>query len=108
LRQQLRSLSRVVFLLLGVAVATILLLWSFFLKTSTDFLVAGISDVYDFEYEYVFAELRYEPLPAGAEPFSAELFLADASASEDFHVSGVVPDSTIVTLKDEAGNPLMT
>lgn len=106
IRQQLRSLSRVAFLLIGVAVATVLVLWSTFLKTSTDFLVAGISDVYDFEYEYNFPELHYEPLSAGAEPFAADLFLPDAAASLDFHVSGVLPDSTMVKLEDASGTPL--
>jgi putative ABC transport system permease protein len=108
IRQQLRSLSRVAFLLVGVAVATMLLLWAFFLQSSTEFLTEGVAAVYDFEYEYTFPELRYDPLPEGAEPFAAALFLPDANASHDFHVTGIAPDTTMVTLVDESGNRLRT
>lgn len=108
IRQQLRSLSRVAFMLVGVAVATILLLWAFFLKNSTDFLITGASDIYTFEYEYNFPELRYDPLPQGAEPFSAEFFLLDVNSSQDFYVTGVAPDSAVINLLDESGAPLQT
>ena len=108
IRQQLRSLSRVAFLLVGVAVATMLLLWAFFLQSSTEFLTEGVAAVYDFEYEYTFPELRYDPLPEGAEPFAAALFLPDTSASHDFHVTGIAPDTTMVTLVDESDNRLQT
>jgi len=102
IREQLRSLSRLAFLLFGVAVATMLLLWGFTLKSGFDNMLTG-GTVYNFEYEYKFDELRYEPLPVGAEPFQALLFLPEDDDKRDFYVTGVMPDSDLVTLVDESG-----
>ncbi|MDO0822720.1 ABC transporter permease [Desulfosporosinus nitroreducens] len=107
IREQLRSLSRLAFLLFGVAVATMLLLWGFTLKSGFDDLLTGGS-VYTFEYEYKFDKLRYEPLPAGAEPFSASLFVSEPEDKRDFYVTGVKPDAALVTLVDESGTHLTT
>ncbi|KUO48737.1 MAG: hypothetical protein APF76_02000 [Desulfitibacter sp. BRH_c19] len=63
--------------------------------------------MYNFEYEYKFDELRYEPryepLSAGSEPFQALLFLPEDEDKKDFYVTGVMPDSDLVTLVDESG-----
>ncbi|KJS83824.1 MAG: hypothetical protein JM58_11885 [Peptococcaceae bacterium BICA1-8] len=107
IREQLRSLSRLAFLLFGVAVATMLLLWGFTLKSGFDNMLTD-TGVYTFKYEYKFEDLRYESLPAGAEPFSASLFLSEADAKNDFYVTGIMPDSAMVTLVDESGAPLST
>jgi putative ABC transport system permease protein len=108
-REQLRSLSRLAFLLIGVAVATVLLQWAFSLKGSVDYmLTGGVTSVYDFEYEYKFDALRTEPLPAGAEPYAAGLFLPVGDDKRDFYVSGVLPGSAMLKLVDESGTSLST
>ncbi|MDF2595347.1 MAG: hypothetical protein K0R69_1688 [Clostridia bacterium] len=107
IREQLRSLSRLIFLLFGVAVAAMLLLWGFTLKSGFDNMLTD-KGVYTFEYEYKFDDLRYEPLPAGAEPFAAALFLPEADAKNDFYVTGIMPDSAEVNLVDESGTRLST
>jgi len=89
IRGQLRSLSRLAFLFFGVAVATMLLLWGFTLKSGFDNMLTG-GTVYTFEYEYKFEKLRYDPLPKGAEPISAALFLTETDNKKDFYVSGYV------------------
>lgn len=109
IREQLRSLPRLIFLLFGLAVATMLLQWGFSLKTSTDFLfTGGVTSVYNFEYEYKFNNLRYDSLPEGVEPFSASFFLPVDEDKRDFYVLGVQPHSTMVDFYDEAGNRLNT
>ncbi|MFZ5966457.1 MAG: FtsX-like permease family protein [Bacillota bacterium] len=105
IREQLRSLLRLAFLLVGIAAATMLLLWGFTLKSGFDYLLSegSVASMYPFEYEYKFDSLRYEPLPAGAEPFTAALFLSEGDDKRDFYVTGVMPDSDMVTLVDESG-----
>ncbi|KUO59885.1 MAG: hypothetical protein APF84_03125 [Gracilibacter sp. BRH_c7a] len=105
IRGQLRSLSRLAFLFFGVAVATMLLLWGFTLKSGFDNMLTG-GTVYTFEYEYKFEKLRYDPLPKGAEPISAALFLTETDNKKDFYVSGVMSDSVMVNLIDESGTRL--
>jgi putative ABC transport system permease protein len=110
IRGQLRSMSRLTFLLVGIAAATMLLLWGFTLKSGFDYLLSegSVASVYPFEYEYKFDRLRYEPLPTGAEPGSAALFLPEGEEKRDFYVSGIMPDSTLVTLADKSGVRLST
>ncbi|SNS87616.1 putative ABC transport system permease protein [Anaerovirgula multivorans] len=107
IKGQLRSLSRLAFLLFGVAGATMLLLWGFTLKSGFDDMLTGGS-VYNFEYEYKFDKLRYEPLPADSEPFQALLFLPENDDKRDFYVTGILPDSALITLVDESGTKLST
>lgn len=108
-REQLRSLSRLAFLLIGIAVATVLMQWAFSLKGSVDYLLSGgVTSVYDFGYEYKFDTLRTEPLPGGAEPFAAGLFLPGPEDKRDFYVTGVLPDSAMLELVDESGARLST
>lgn len=79
--------------------------WGFSFKSSFDYLLSegSVTSVYPFEYGYKFDSLRVEPLPAGAEPFSAALFLPEADDKRDFYVTRVMPDSDMVSLKDESG-----
>lgn len=108
-REQLRSLSRLLFLLFGVTVATMLLLWGFALQSGFDkLLTSGVTDTYDFVYEYTFDELRYEPLPAGAEPTSSALFVPVGDDTRSFYVTGIMPNSSMLTLVDETGARLST
>ncbi|MBW7883926.1 MAG: ABC transporter permease [Caldilineaceae bacterium] len=107
IREQLRSLSRLAFLLVGIIVATMLLLWGFALKSGFDnMLTSGLTDVYHFTYEYKFDKPGQAPLPADAEPISAALFVPEGDDRRDFYVSGVKPDATLITLEDETGASL--
>ncbi|MBW6500895.1 MAG: ABC transporter permease [Bacteroidales bacterium] len=109
IREQLRSLSRVTFLLLGIAVATVMMQWGFSLKKSTDFLLTGgVSGIYEFGYEYKFDRLRADPLPYGAEPFSAALFVPPGAEKKDLYVMGVLPASGMLTLTGKSGALLST
>ncbi|APM39087.1 ABC transporter permease [Clostridium kluyveri] len=107
IREQLRSLSRLALLLGGCVVATLLLLYGFFLKSGMDYLLtSNVEGSYNFQYEYVFYNLQNGRPPAGSEPFSASKFLPMGDDNRDFYVTGVMPDSAMYTLMDESGNRL--
>lgn len=109
IREQLRSLSRLILLLAGCAAATLLLLFGFFLKSGMDyFLKAEVKNSQNYRYEYVFENLRTEAVPKGAEPFSASKFLLPGDDNKVFNVAGAPPDSNISSYVDESGNKLST
>ena len=107
IREQVRSLSRSFFLLFGVVVATMLILYGFTMKSSVDYLInEGIKELYDFNYEYVFTEQKTGTPPAGTEQFGAAyMSLADNDAIS-FYVTGVLPDTERIRLKDISGQAL--
>lgn len=107
LREQLRSISRLMFLFLGVTSASVLMLFGFTIMNSMDYAFkSGATDTYRFEYEYAFKDLQYGKAPEGAEVFSAGRFYPENNEGIEFYVTGVEPDSTILTLSDSKGNPL--
>lgn len=109
IREQLRSLSRLAFLLAGCAIATMLLLYGFTIKSSLDYLSASsMTGTFHFQYEYQFNGLRDEQPPAGTEPFSATVFLPASDANRGFYVSGVRPDSKLLSFVDGSGRALST
>lgn len=106
LREQLRSMSRLLFLLLGVILATMLLLFGFTAKSSMDFLMKdSLKDTYRFQHEYVFNTLQTGKAPEGAEAFSASVFTPKGS-KERFEICGIEPGSSYLSLKDGKGNEL--
>ena len=109
IREQLRSLSRLAFLLIGCAMATMLLLYGFTIKSSLDYLLTNsMTGTLRFQYEYKFNSLHNEQPPADAEPFSASLFLPEGNEGRDFYVCGIMPDSSMLSLVDLSGAPLST
>lgn len=107
LREQLRSVSRLLFLLLGVTSASVLMLFGFTIMNSMDYVFKNsTTDTYRFEYEYAFKDLQYGEAPEGAEVFSAERFYPENNEGIEFYVTGVEPDSTILTLNSSTGSPL--
>lgn len=104
IREQFRSLSRLVLLLVGCSVATLLLLFGFFLKSGMDyFLKIEVEKAQNYRYEYVFDSPRTKPAPADAEPFAVSKFLLPGNDNKVFHVAGYLPDSNISTITDESG-----
>ncbi len=107
LREQLRSISRLLFLLLGVTGASVLMLLGFTIMNSMNYVFKNsTNDTYQFEYEYAFKELQYGKAPEGAEVFNAGRFYPENNEKVEFYVTGVEPDSTILTLHNSAGDPL--
>ncbi len=106
LREQFRSISRLLFLLLGVISASVLMLLGFTIMNSMNH-VFNTSDVYRFEYEYSFRDLQFGEAPEGAEPFNAGKFYPENNENIEFYITGIKSDSRIVTLKDSKGNTIL-
>lgn len=107
IRQQFRSISRTVFLLFGVIVATMLLQYGLSMKSSVDFMLnEGISKLYNLKYEYVFTDYRKGAPPEGTEPFNAMYAVMDDEAETSFYVTGIPENSTRIVLNDAKGNRL--
>lgn len=107
LREQLRSISRLMFLFLGVASASVLMLLGFTIMNSMDYAFKNsTADTYRFEYEYAFKALQHGKAPEGAEVFNAGRFYPEDNEGIEFYVTGVEPDSTILTLTDSKGTSL--
>jgi putative ABC transport system permease protein len=110
LREQVRSLPRLVFLILGVAVASMTLLYGFTWKHSMDLVMTqGALTRYEYAVEYNFKEtrnLRSAPLPEGAEPYNALRAHAEGREALGFYVVGMQPDSVGIRMKGLQGRAL--
>lgn len=107
LREQLRSLSRLIFLLLGVILATMLLLYGFTAKSSLDYLMKdSFSDTFKFQYEYIFYGLHNEQIPENSTKFTASTFTLKSDGKTSINVCGIEPDTNYIVLKDKSGADL--
>lgn len=107
IREQIRSLSRTGFLLFGVIIATVLLLYGLTLQSSLDtMLKEGVQSLYNLKYEYVYtAPQRGQPL-AGAEQFNAMYVTMEGHPDDSFAIVGALPNSTRMRLTDLRGRKL--
>lgn len=104
IREQVRSLSRTFFLLFGVVVATMLMLYGLTMKSSVDYMLGeGISGLYDFKYEYVFTSVKEGNPPEGTEQFNAAYVSLADNEDVSFYVTGVLPGTKRIRLKDASG-----
>ena len=107
LRAQLRSVPRLLFLLIGVMGASALLLFGFTINHSMNTLFSGSSgDVYNFAYEYSFKSMQQGEVPDGAEPFNAIRCYIAGRENVEFYVTGIPQNASSVTLKDARGESL--
>jgi putative ABC transport system permease protein len=105
-REQLRSIPRSIFLLLGVVMATMLLLLGFAEKSSMDFLMKNTYDEsYKYQYQYMFNSLKQGSPPSG-EAFTLSPFTLKSDSKTNFVVYGISPDDKYILLKDKLGNKL--
>ncbi len=104
IREQVRSLSRTFFLLFGIVVATMLILYGLTMKSSVDYMLnEGVKELYNLEYEYVFTSEKTGTPPAGTEPFGAAYVSLAEDEDISFYITGVLPDTQRIKLKDESG-----
>jgi putative ABC transport system permease protein len=106
IREQLRSIPRSIFLLLGVVLSTMLLLLGFAEKSSIDFLIKNTYDeAYKYQYEYLFNSLQQGKTAVG-DPFSIAAFKLKSDNTLSYAVYGISPDSKYLYLKDKSGSKL--
>lgn len=107
-REQLRSIPRSLFLLLGVILATMLLLLGFASKSSIDFLMKDTyEDTYKYQYQYMFNSLQ-RGIPSNGEAFSISPFTLKTNPKISFSVYGISKKSKYISLKDKTGTKLNT
>lgn len=108
IREQLRSIPRSVFLLTGVVLATVLLLFGFAAKSSLDSLMKdGFEEAFKYNYSYVFNTIE-KGTPAKGEAFSESPFTLASDNKINIVAYGVSPSSQYVTFKDKSGSKLST
>lgn len=104
IREQVRNLSRTFFLLFGVVVATMLMLYGLTMKSSVDYMLGeGINELYNLKYEYVFTSEKTGTPPAETEQFNASYVSLVDNEDISFYVTGVLPDTERIRLKDVSG-----
>jgi putative ABC transport system permease protein len=107
-REQLRSVSRLLFLLFGVMAASFIMLIGFAINHSMNVVFSGESDAeFNYSWEYAFKELQQgEPSP-GAVPFNAIRCYPAGRETVEFYLSGIITDVPYVSdLLDAKGNEL--
>jgi putative ABC transport system permease protein len=108
IREQLRSIPRSAFLLLGVMLATMLLLFGFAAKSSLDSLMKdGFEDAFKYNYSYVFNSFQ-QGSPENGEAFSETPFTLESDNKTSIALYGVSPNSKYITFKNKSGEKLST
>lgn len=110
IREQVRSIPRLLFLVLGVAAASMVMLFGLTYSHSMDVVTErGALNRYDYKIEYNFTEvqnLKDAPVPAGAEPYNTIRVHPEGREAVGFYLTGMLPDSVGMKLNDTRGAPL--
>jgi putative ABC transport system permease protein len=110
IREQVRSIPRLLFLVMGVSAASMILLYGFTYNYSMDVVMEkGALARYVYPLEYNFKEVRNIKdggIPAGAEPYNALRVYPAGREAVEFYLVGMQPDSVGFMLNDSQGNPL--
>jgi putative ABC transport system permease protein len=111
IREQVRSIPRLLFLVLGVSAASMILLYGFTFNYSRDVVMdKGALARYQYPLEYNFKEVRNLQqdgvFPEGAEPYNAFRVYPEGRESVEFYLVGMEPDSVGFKINDVRGNPL--
>lgn len=108
IREQVRSFSRTGFLLFGIIIATVLLLYGLTLQSSLDFMLKeGIQSLYKLKYEYVYNETQRGKPIEGTEQFNAIYVTMKEDRNNSFAIVGVLPNSVRLKLEDLHGEKLL-
>lgn len=106
IREQLRSLPRSAFLLLGIIMATMMLLMGFAAKSSMDSLMKdSFDEAFKYNYHYVFNSVQ-QGNPEKGEAFSEVPAALKSNSKLNFAVYGVSADSQYISFKEKSGNVL--
>jgi len=111
IREQARSIPRLLFLVLGVSAASMILLYGFTFNYSMDVVMKrGALARYLYPLEYNFKEVRNLQqdggIPEGAEPYNAIRCYPEGRERVEFYLVGTEPDSVGFKMNDMRGNAL--
>lgn len=110
IREQVRSIPRLLFLVLGVSAASMILLYGLTYNYSMDVVMEkGALARYLYPLEYNFKEVRNLQdggVPKGAEPYNALRCYPEGRESVEFYLVGTEPNSVGFKMNDMLGNAL--
>ncbi|MHC1783451.1 MAG: FtsX-like permease family protein [Anaerolineaceae bacterium] len=110
IREQVRSIPRLLFLVLGVSTASMILLYGLTYNYSMEVVMEkGALARYLYPIEYNFNEiqnLQDGSIPEGAEPYNAFRGYPEGRQAVEFYLVGMEPDSVGMRVTDLQGNPL--
>lgn len=105
IREIFRNIPRTVFLILGIMFASMLLLMSFAMKNSMDFMIKdNYQNVYKYNYDYTFKAFQTDEI-SGTEKYSLLPFKAK-QIDEAIAIYGVDKNSKYLSLKDKNGSSI--
>ncbi len=110
IREQLRSIPRLLFLVLGVSAASMILLYGFTFNYSMDLVMnKGALERYNYAIEYNFKEvqnLKTRDIPDGAEPYNSLRAYPEGRERVEFYLLGMEPNSVGIKMNGIGGTEL--
>ncbi|MDR6865671.1 putative ABC transport system permease protein [Microbacterium resistens] len=109
IREQVRSIPRLLFLVFGVAAASMVMLFGLTYSHSMDIVTErGALTRYEYQIEYNFTDvqnLKDSAVPDGAEPYNTIRVHPEGREGIGFYLTGMLPDSVGMKLNDTRGSP---
>ncbi len=108
IREQLRSLPRLILMLVGIFSATALIMFGMITKSSMDYLVSGESTkvTLNYKYEYGLHVPQKTVPPTGSEQIAGRKFVPEFNPEHRFEIIGAVPNGRVVSLFDKNRKPI--
>ncbi len=107
IREQVRSIPRLLFLVLGVSAASMVLLYGFTFNSSMDLAMQhGALARYNYGIEYNFKQMQNlhdRPVPKGAEPYNSFRAYPKGREEIEFYLLGIEPDSVGIKMNGIGG-----
>jgi len=108
IRDMVRSVPRVIMMILGITFASMLLLMGFTTKDSIDHLFNhSLKETFNYEHYYIFKDMQFSE-PVQGEKLSISSFeVAEENADPySFSIYGIEEDAKLINLTDDSNNPL--
>lgn len=110
IREQVRSIPRLLFLVLGVGAASMILLYGFTFNASMDLVMKkGALERYNYAIEYNFKEVQNvasRSIPEGAEGYNSLRAYPEGRERVEFYLLGMAPDSVGLKMSGANGSQL--
>ncbi|PIH03518.1 ABC transporter permease [Clostridium combesii] len=104
IREITRNIGRTTILLVGITIASMLLLMGFMIKDSMDSLIKAQNNINQYEYNYIFKTLQRGKNYSG-EKYNVSSFKVQ-NDKEPTPIYGIEKDSKLISLKDSKGEKI--
>ncbi|MBD5643093.1 FtsX-like permease family protein [Clostridium botulinum] len=106
IREITRNIGRTTILLVGITIASMLLLMGFMIKDSMDSLIKAQNNINQYEYNYILKTLQIQKNYAG-EKYNVSSFKVQ-NDKEPIPIYGIDKDSKLISLKDSKGEKIQS